>query len=203
MKRLILVLVIVFLAFPAVALASVGVGVGTGKIQVTEKLYPGTIYELPTLTVINTGDEAGDYSVGISYMEKQAELKPAGSWFKFSPEKFHLDPGKAQVVTIKLDLPLKTEPGNYFAFVEGFPVKAGGSGTTVGIAAAAKLYFTVKPANIFSGIYYRVLSIWKINQPWSSRVALAGGIIVVLVLAKKFLNIQIGLKKKQKEVDEN
>lgn len=200
MKKFVFILFLVFFAIPSTVLASIGVGVSTGKIQVTENLYPGTIYSLPNLTVINTGDEPSDYAVGISYMEKQPELKPDVKWFTFSPEKFHLDPGKAQVVTIKLSLPLNAVPGDYFTFVEGFPSKNDNSGgTTVGIAAAAKLYFTVKPANILSGIYYRGLSLYKLYSPWPQRAAIVLAVIVLYLLAKKYLNVQVGLKKENKE----
>ena len=54
-------------------IAWIGVGVGTGKIQVTEKLKPGQIYILPSISVLNTGDEKGNYKVSIAYHEKQPE----------------------------------------------------------------------------------------------------------------------------------
>lgn len=196
MKKLVLLLLfLVFIIFPSIAIASIGVGVGTGKIQVTEHLYPGEIYTLPSLTVINTGDETTNYAVGLSYMEKQSEKKPDKSWFSFTPSEFSLDPGKAQVVNIKLSLPLNTVPGDYFAFLEGFPAKKTGTGTTVGIAAAAKLYFTVSPANIFSGIYYRGLSLWNLYSPWPERVVIFIGLILLWSIARKYLNFSVGLKK--------
>jgi len=49
-----------FIIFPYVGLANVGVGVGLGKIQIDELLKSGGIYKLPSIPVINTGDEAGD-----------------------------------------------------------------------------------------------------------------------------------------------
>lgn len=192
----------VFVVFPFQVLASIGVGVGTGKIQVTEKLYPGTIYQLPPLTVINTGDQPGDYSVGISYLENQPELKPDKSWFSFNPSEFRLDPGKSQIVDIKLNLPLGAIPGKYFAFVEGFPAKKAGSGTTVGIAAAAKLYFTIQPANVLSGIYYRGLSLWNLYSPWPERAGILIVIFVAGLLARKYLKIQVGLKKEDQAKEE-
>jgi hypothetical protein len=188
---------LVFFLLPASVFATLGVGIGTGKIQVDEKLYPGTIYTLPSLTVINTGDEPSDYEVTIGYHEKQPELKPLIEWFDFSPKKFHLEPGKAQVVSIKLNLPIKTEPGNYFVYLEGQPVvkSQSGGGTIIGIAAAAKLYFTVNPANFIQGVYYRVISFWKISQPWSGRITIFLAVILAIYLAKKYLNVQINFKK--------
>lgn len=189
--------------FPQIVSANIGVGVGTGKIQIDEKLAPGTIYELPPLTVLNTGDEPGDYEVGISYLEKQPELRPALSWFIFSPQKFQLDPGKAQIVSIKLNLPVRTEPGNYFALVEGFPSKKASNGnTTVGVAAAAKLYFTVEPANVLVGIYYKIISFWKVYAPWPQRISVFVGIVLVIAFLKSQLNIKIDLKRSNRVNEE-
>lgn len=200
MKKLILLFIAFAAVFPTAVLANIGVGVGTGKIQVDEKLIPGTIYELPPLMVLNTGDEPGDYAVGVSYMEKQVELKPDSSWFTFSPSKFHLDPTKAQVVKIKLNLPVRAQPGNYFALLEGFPAKRTTNGnTTVGVAAAAKLYFTVLPANIFVSIYYKIMTFWKVYSPWPQRTSILIAAAPILFLAKKHLNIEINLKKPKKD----
>ena len=44
-----------------------GVGVTLGSISIDERLAKGGGYSLPTLGVINTGDEAGEYEVVISY----------------------------------------------------------------------------------------------------------------------------------------
>jgi hypothetical protein len=190
----------IFLVFPPFVLAKIGVGVGTGKIQVEDKLRPGMIYELPSLTVFNTGDEEGDYEAAITYHEKQPELRPLEEWFGFSPKEFHLKPGEAQEVKIKLNLPVKTEPGDYFAYLEGHPLKKGEGGqTTVGVAAAAKLYFTVLPANLVLGAYYKVTSFWRLNQPWSNRVAVAVAVIIIYLGLKKYLGFQINFRGKKEE----
>jgi hypothetical protein len=189
--------------FPSLSLARLGVGVGTGKIQVEDKLRPGMIYELPSLTVFNTGDKESDYGVAVTYHENQPELRAEEEWFDFSPKEFYLKPGEAQVVKIKLNLPVKTEPGDYFAYLEGHPVKkADSSQATIGVAAAAKLYFTVEPANFFQGLYYRLASFWRLNQPWSNRVAIALAVIIVYLGLKKYLGFQINFGgKKEKSSD--
>ncbi len=203
MKKIFIVLVFLFLLFPHNVFAKIGVGVGTGKIQVEDKLKPGVIYQLPPFTVINTGDELGDYEVDISYHEKQPELSPPKSWFIFSPQKFHLEPGEVQTVDVKLNLPVTARPGDYFAYLEGHPVKKSQSGdTTIGVAAAAKLYFTVVPENIFLGIYYKIISFWKVYAPWPQRVIVLLAIGVAYLLARKYLKIQIGLKKLPTETKE-
>jgi hypothetical protein len=181
------------------AVASIGVGVGTGKIQVTDKLRGGMIYKLPSITVINTGDTESDYSLDISYFETQSELKPPRGWFTFSPEKIYLKPNESQNIGVTLSLPLKVVPGDYFAFVEASPAKVADNGDThIGVSAASKLYFTVAPASFLQGIYYRVISFWKVNQPWTNRGAMALGAVVLLLIFKKFFHVEINTKKTKK-----
>lgn len=197
MKKSLLLLFFAFLFFPTAAFARIGVGVATGKIIVNEKLKPGIIYNLPPLTVLNTGDVPSDYEVAVTYFEKQSQLKPPNDWFIFSPKTFHLDPGKVQVVNIKLNLPIETSPGDYFGFLEAHPVKVDKAGvTSINIAAAAKLYFTIVPANIFQAIYYKITSFWTIYSPWTNYAAIGISIIIVLVFFKKFFNLEINLKQK-------
>jgi hypothetical protein len=184
-----------------VSYSRIGVGVGTGKIQVDDKLKPGTIYRLPSLVVLNTGDEESEYEVGIAYHEQQSQIKPPKEWFSFSPDKFNLKPGEGKNVDIKLNIPVKTVPGDYFAYVEAFPAKKSTtqSGASVGVAAATKLYFTIVPANYFQGIYYRIVSFWNINQPWSGRVATGIAAVLALIIFKKFFRIELNLKNPKKE----
>jgi P pilus assembly chaperone PapD len=208
MKRIIIfIFLFLFLFLPSRALATLGVGIGTGRIEVNDILRPGTIYTLPSLSVINTGDEASDYKVGISYLNGQQELLTPKEWFIFSPEEFHLKPGEVQVVTIKINLPLKMQPGKYFNYLEAHPTMKNNPGkTTIGVAAAARLYFTVEAANIFQAVYYKVITFWKVYQPWTGRTAILLGVVIVLILIKKFFKIQVNFKmpesKKEKETKE-
>lgn len=184
-------------------LARIGVGVGVGKIQVDEDLRPGVIYNLPPVTVLNTGDEASDYELSIEYHEKQPQLRPKEEWFIFSPSDFYLEPGGAQQVDIKLNLPLKMEPGDYFAYVEAHPTKKAVNGQTrIGVAAATKLYFTVVPANFIQGIYYKIVSFWRVYSPWPQRVLFTLLASLALLLFKKFFNIQVNVKKTGRSVSE-
>lgn len=208
MKRVILgFLLLTFAALfsPLDTLAKLGVGVGTGKIVVDEDLKPGIIYNLPPVSVINTGDESSQYGIGVEYRENQPEDKPPREWFSFSPSEFDLEPGQSQTVEIKLNVPLKAIPGNYFAFLSAFPTKkAGGGETTIGIAAASKLYFTIAPANFIQGIYYRLLSIWKINHPYSTILLSIVLLVVFLIILRKFVKFEVSFKKpsgKKKEDD--
>jgi hypothetical protein len=196
-KHHILIFILVFLLFPSIALATIGVGVGTGKIQVEDKLKPGTLYVLPQLTVINTGDEPSEYEAGVSYHEKQPQLMPSQTWFIFSPRTFHLNPNEVQVVSITLNLPVKVKPGDYFAYIEGHPIKQAYDGnTSIGVAAAAKLYFTVVPGSIWEGFYYKIISFFALYSPWPQRVLLGISVVIIIIILSKFFHIQIHLKKK-------
>lgn len=198
-KLVALTLLVVVLFVPAFTFATIGVGVGTGKIVVEEKMKPGMIYNLPPLTVINTGTETSDYEATTSYLEGQKQLRTEKSWFIFSPQHFTLKPGKVQAVRIKLNLPVDAKPGDYFAYLIGQPVRQTKQGvTSINVAAAAKLYFTVVPANVFAGIYYKLLSFWQVYAPWPQRALWAVVIVAAVVIAKNFLNINIDLKKPAK-----
>ncbi len=202
-KTLFFVIFLTFFVFPLPVFSNLGVGVATGKIVVEDKLRPGMIYNLPPLTVLNTGDEEAEYEAGVAYHEKQSELQPNEKWFDFSPKKFFLKPGESQKVEIKLNLPVRAEPGDYFAYLEGKPLKKSESGkSTIGIAAAAKLYFTVLPANPILGAYYKAVSLWKINQPWSARFAIIIGVAILYSLLNRFLGFQISFGKKKEKKNE-
>lgn len=188
---------IAFFSFPENIFARTGVGVGTGQIIVDQELKSGIIYQLPPVTVLNTGDEDTFYAMEISYKQDQSQLSPSQSWFTFNPETFLLKPGEARKVDVTLKLPLKTTPGNYFAYLEVHPVKKLTAGAaSVSIAAAAKLYFKIVPASFFEGVYYRVISFWIRNTPWTNLAAAFIGSLILILIFKKFFNFQIQVKKK-------
>ena len=176
--------------------AKAGVGISTGTIKVDKPLKPGGIYEFPSLGVSNTGDEAADYEMEIAYHSEQPQQRPSKEWFSFIPSSFYLEPKQSQRVAVKLTLPMKTRPGDYFAYLEVHPVIKAGPGTSIGIAVAAKLYFTVIPANAWQAITYRISSFWTIYSPWTwivSGIALAA---IIIALLRKNFAFQIGVKKK-------
>jgi hypothetical protein len=201
MKKIFSSLFIVLLAsifFGSQAFATIGVGIGAGKITLDEELTPGSIYQLPSLPVLNTGDEPSDYAVSIEYNEVQSQMKPKADWFTFTPKTFHLEPGKSQVVKVSVAVPIKTIPGEYFSYLEAHPVVADVAGvTSIGVAAASKLYFTVAPANFLQGIFYRTKSLVERGTPWTY---IGFGIIALIVLIKIFrkffkFNIAINVKR--------
>jgi P pilus assembly chaperone PapD len=196
-KFLGLIITVLFLISPILSNARIGVGVGAGKIQLDEELKAGGVYQLPSLPIFNTGDKTSDYEVTIEYHENIPQLRPEREWFSFSPQSFTLEPGKIQNVDIVLTLPLEIQPGEYFAYLEGHPTKKDVNGSTViSIAAATKLYFTVAPANIFEGIYYRVSGLFVYFMPWSMIVLVSIILILLIVFLRKKFSFNFGVSRK-------
>lgn len=172
--------------------ANIGVGVNLGKITVDEPLKSGMSFDLPPFTVINTGEEPSNYRVSLSFHKDQPELRPEKNWVKFSPESFFLEPGKAQIVEMRISLPVVTEPGNYFAYLEARPESTQDiKGTSIGVAAATKLYFTITPASIFIGIYFKILSFYKNLLPWSNIFLALVAFAIVISILRKFIRLEI------------
>jgi len=196
MQKIIIFSLIISLILPLMVFASVGVGVNLGKIEIDEPLKPGGIYNFPSIGVINTGDEPGEYELEITYHQDQPELRPLQEWFSFTPQQFHLEPGASQSVAVKLILPVKTKPGDYFAYLEAHPIIKAGPGTTIGVAAATKTYFTVVPANIWQAITHRISSFFEVNAPWTYVVlAMVIGAIIIVII-RKFFAFQVGIRRK-------
>jgi len=172
--------------------ASIGVGVNLGKITVDEPLKSGMSFDLPPFTVINTGDEPSNYRVSLSFQKDQPELRPEKNWVRFSPESFYLEPGKGQIVEMRISLPVVTEPGDYFAYLEARPEATQDvKGTSIGVAAATKLYFSVIPASIFVGIYFKILSFYKNLLPWSNVFLAVVAFAIVISILRKFIRLEI------------
>ena len=196
LKKFIFLFVLVAFVFPQLASAGIGVGVNLGKIEIDEPLKPGGFYNFPSIGVINTGDEPGDYELAVTYHQDQPERRPSEEWFTFTPSSFRLEPGKSQNVAVQLALPLKMTPGDYFAYLEAHPVIVAGPGTTIGIAAATKTYFTVAPANIFQAVTYRISSFVVNNAPWTYVVLSIVLGAILIVLFQRFFSLQFGIRRK-------
>lgn len=196
MKKFSLLFLTTFLILPLVAFASVGVGVNLGKIEIKESLKPGGIYNFPSMGVINTGDEPGEYELAVTYHQDQPQLRPAQEWFNFSPSQFHLEPGQSQSVAVKLNLPIKVKPGDYFCYLEAHPIIKAGPGTTIGVAAATKTYFKVIPANIWQAMYYKVSSFLTMYTPWTYVVLAVMAAAFLIAIFRKFFAFRISIRKK-------
>ncbi|QQR65052.1 hypothetical protein IPH92_00520 [Candidatus Kaiserbacteria bacterium] len=188
---------VLFLLSSEEMFAKVGVGMGAGEIRVTESIKPGGIYSLPSLRVFNTGDETTTYGMNIAYHQDNPQLRPGKSWFSFTPATFTIEPGESQEVQISMSVPVKTDPGEYFAFLESGPVAEGGPGTSVGVAVATKLYFDVVHANLWSALTYRVSTFLTIYAPWSW---IGLGLLVcgaVAFIFARFFSLDVSLRKKK------
>ena len=197
MRRLTLTLLVVALALlPGAAWAQAGVGVNVGKIQVDQDLAPGGIYNLPAIGVINTGREAGDYSLRITYLADRPELRPSGDWFSFNPPLFRLEPGEDATVGIRVHVPVAARSGDYFALLEAYPVPPDGAGALISVAAATKLSFTVRPSNVFTGSL--VWGYHRMNDSSPYSYILLGLLILVILglLARRFLRLQINVTRR-------
>lgn len=183
-------------ALPPAVFARIGVGVGIGKIQIEKKLKAGMVFNLTSLPILNTGDEPSEYEATVEYQERVPELWPPREWISFNPQKFYLEPGKVQQVEVTLSIPINAQPGDYFSYLEGHPVKKklGQGGASIGVAAAAKLYFTVVPANIFQAIYYRFISLYFRYHPWDTIVLAVIFMTALIFIFKKRFKIQIAKK---------
>jgi len=194
---LILILIFIFFITPVLTIARIGVGVNLGKIEIDEPLKPGGIYNFPSLSVVNTGDEPGDYELEVTYHQDQKELRPPQEWFSFSPFSFRLGAGESQLVAVKLNLPVKTKPGDYFAYLEAHPVVKKQGGTTIGVAAATKAYFTVVPANIWQAIFNKISTFLDITKPYSYVVLAVIIFAAIITIFRKFFSVSVGLMRKK------
>lgn len=201
LRLFVLLSIILVILAPLKSNAKLGVGVGTGKIEMDKPLKPGGLYNLPSLTVINTGDEPSGFSVSVEYKGDQPRMSPPKEWFVFSPNTFHLEAGQSQIVQVQLNIPIKTIPADYFAYLRGFPMQINNTagGATIGIGAAAKLYFTVAPANIFQGVYYRIIAIIKNNAPWSYIVLAVALMSILITLFRRYFSFNFGINLKRKD----
>ena len=177
-------------------LASVGVGVDLGKIELTDSLIPGSVYHLPTIGVINTGNEVADYQVEVSYMDDQAEIKPASAWFSFEPGKFTLESGTSRRVSTTLRIPMDAKVGNYFALIKAYPAAKQNGAAAIGVAAATKLSFSIKETNFAVAIGHRVADFFRDSSPFAYIGLAAVAVIILILVFRRFFRFSIKLTKK-------
>jgi hypothetical protein len=180
---------------PATIEADRGVGVNLGRIDIEDRLSPGGGYNLPTLGVINTGDEAGEYEVVITYQHDQRQERPSQDWFAFQPQRFLLEAGRTQNVRILLTVPTGADAGDYFAFIEAHPA-AEESGVSVGVAAATKLTFTVKPSGWLQAQQVRLNRWIDDSQPWSYLIPGAILLVGALLTLRRFFRIGLRIERR-------
>lgn len=192
-KKLIWLMVLLLALLSSTGLAyaqELGVGINTGKITVDEPMMPGGSYKLPSVGIINTGQVMTDYEMAISYHEGQPELKPAAAWFNFDPKTITLEPKQSKNIAITLHIPANARPGAYFVYLEAHPVAKAGA-VAIGIAAVARLYFTVKPANIFSALANQASAFIQDQAPYSWVVLGVILLVIIIILIRRFVRISL------------
>lgn len=189
--------IVIFLFLPFLVFAKIGVGIGNGKIELNEPIKAGGIYDLPPIGVFNTGTESANYEVGVAYHADYPQMKPPKEWFSFNPPEIFLEPGKSQSVSVKLTIPVKATPGEYFAFLEAYPIIKKETGITgVGVAAACKLYFSVAPSNLWQAILFRLASLFSRYRPWSYVVPAVIIFALIIKFFRRFFAFKISIAKK-------
>lgn len=189
-------LLVLGLLAPGSAAAQVGVGVNVGRISVDEVLSPGGSYTLPRIGVINTGGQASEYSVRVTYRADQEQERPPQSWFSFHPEVFRLEPGESQSVMPRVHVPPTARPGEYAALIEAYPVAEDRPGVAIGVAAATRVDFTVRASNPAMGA-----ALWTYHRfddaapySWAAVVlAVLGGLGL---LARRYLRLQLRIERR-------
>lgn len=172
-----------------------GVGVNLGRIKIEDRLSPGGAYVLPVLGVINTGDEAGEYEVVVTHLEGQRQFPAAPDWFTLQPQRFFLDPGKVQNVSIRLTIPTGADPGDYFGYIEAH-ILGSQEGATIGAAAATELSFTVKPSSWLAAQRARVKRYVDDSEPWSYLIPAAFLAVLLVLLVRRSFRIRLRVERR-------
>jgi hypothetical protein len=157
------------LAFPAAAAASIGVGIQVGPVRLAGIAHAGQTYDLPPVFVVNTGTEPETVRREVQRLSKGTGRDVPKSWFRPGQTDVHLDAKQSATIPVQIVVPAAATPGPYFSDVvaHGSALIEAGQ-TTLGVAAATKLQFTVGKA-VPAGFWSRL----------PSPLAWAGGIIVL------------------------
>lgn len=182
-------------AAPAVR-ADRGVGIDLGRIDIDQRLSPGGVYRLPTLTVSNTGDEPGDYRVRVTDPGEPGLRPPPADWFDIDPSRFRLGPGQSAAVAVKLTLPTGADPGRYGAYLEAGAV-ADGDGVGVAAAAAALVTFEVKPSSLLAAWLLKVSRFVDDSSPWS--IVAAAGVLIAgaAALLRRHVRFSVTIRRRR------
>jgi len=197
LPKLFVAALILILMLPVVISAKTGVAISPGEIAVDQPLMPGGRYNIHTVQIINNGDQYSQYEVVLARMQTQEELQIPDGYLDFSPQSFYLEPGQNQVVEVILDIPVNAVPGDYFGLIEGHPVASSSSGMSIGVAAATKLYFTVKTANTLQGIGFAIYHFLVRNIPWT--IIVPAVIILGLLIYYLSRHVKLDIKMTKKK----
>lgn len=125
--------------------AKIGTGVGAAPITLKAPARAGSNYSLPSLWVVNTGDEPAIYAVAVtpSTRTKQNTTNVRPAWVKIARRGFRLAPGEGTWVPLALSVPRDAPGGRYEANLVAGTVRENAGGAGLGAAAATRLQFRV------------------------------------------------------------
>lgn len=137
------------------ALASVGTGVQSGPVVLAKAAKPGRTYKLPGVYVTNTGTLRTRYRFSIQRLPPKDPRKRTAParWVAFRHRSMVLDPGQGKVMPMTLKVPKGARAAKYASDVVVTSVPRGSAfgGTSVGVASATALEFTVAAAKRKAG----------------------------------------------------
>jgi hypothetical protein len=168
-----------------------GVALDVGRIEVDRDLSRGGSYKLPPIGVHNPGTETADYRIGVTYIDDQRGERPPVDWFSFDPSEVTLAPGEAAPVTVTLNIPAGANPDDYEALIQA-AVAPEGEGTTVGVAAAARLEFTVKPSNMLEAWQLEAEGWIEDNRPWLILAGFGATVLGTAIWVRRKFTVSIG-----------
>jgi hypothetical protein len=129
---------------PNVVLAAVGTGIGASPIALAGDARPGHTYRLPSVYVVNTGDQPATYLLKVQRLVPGPGRSVPAGWVLIARDSLALRPAESATVALVLRVPAGAAVGAYESDIvaAAFAVGVAG-GTSIGAAAATRLSFTV------------------------------------------------------------
>jgi hypothetical protein len=162
---------------PSVALAAVGTGISANAIVLAGEARPGQSYRLPSVYVVNTGDQPATYFLKVQRMVPgQGRSVPAG-WVGIGRSALALQPAESATVALVLRVPASAALGAYESDVVAGAFAAGGAGgASIGAAAATRLAFTVGSGGSEPPPLGRALPPWLLTSSAAAAAVTLGGL---------------------------
>lgn len=179
---------------PVISFGKTGVGLNTSDIKIEETIKPGGIYTLSSLQVKNTGDAETKYAMSVIHHEGQEQLMVPPEWVKFTPETFTLRGGESRFIEVELNIPFSAEAGDYRAYLESRVVRDKG----IGVAAAAKLSFSVDEGTFAQALMSRMLTRLDYYKPWTYILLWVFVASVPLAIIKRKFEFKLNIKSKKR-----
>jgi hypothetical protein len=128
----------------AAAQADIGTGIGANPLRLHSQAEPGGRYHLPSVLVVNTGNQVSNYVVRVKRLGQPKGHDVPASWIRFAHTRVRLGPHKRAVIPVVLMVPKGAAGGVYRSnvVVTTYTRRRGG-GAALGAAAADELSFAI------------------------------------------------------------